>query len=141
MSLARYSAIKTEVTKVKYAGMDDPQLLTAANRRDQPASVPIDEVVSALLASGEWAGLGASTDPAAVNFLKRLDKGLFFTVDMEAPEVVRDLNNLDAAALATKATLTALKDNRQSSGEAAGVSTITQRDLGRMRIESTKGLI
>jgi len=150
MTLERYAAIKDEAIKSSLS-ITSPRLadktaddafLIAGNTQDQPGPVPVGEAIAYLLDVDKWTDVQA--DPGSANLMARLTLGTdgqsFTKVDMEATAVIRDVNSSDLTA-DQKRDFLALGDNRRTGFEVAGIGGVKQRDLGRMRIESDKGLI
>ena len=165
MTLARYAAIKAEATaqglstngfevqgaqwtdrfgvlrtKTVYV-VDTPRdtaFLGAGNTRDQVGSVLVPEAIIHLMSVNQW--IAINNTPSALNLKTRLDAGLFEEIDMADSNVMSDINASPLTPTEVTAFI-ALGDNRRTLFEVLGLGEVKQRDLGRMRIESDKGLI
>ncbi len=146
MSLERYGVIKAEATSrglsttsPRLADRDaDASFLAATNARDQDGPVPVEEAIADLITIDKW--VSVSTEAQSKNLLTRLDITLFSTIDMTDAAVIRDVGRTTLTSGEQRGFLD-LGLNRRTTFEIAGAGLVQPRDLGRMRIESDKGLI
>lgn len=145
-SLTFYKAISDELVNnaADYGGMNDDQITATMNAVNKVAPVPVAEVSRYLGNLARYVRIRDSALDDAKNLMVRLDINFFEDIDLDDATVSKEIVSLVAGVLLTQEeadTLKALGDNRQSRAQQIGVGSVSNRDLGRMRTEKSKGLI